>query len=177
MTDEQRLEAILARLRDTPGPAIACDVHAARIATLADPTAPLDIDALVAAVGCPECAAVLDAHPVLYSELLDLPVPPPVIPRSRRRVPWPAVALAAAVLLFAWAMFRPSPPMDMTLPPGPVAEGHASYAFAELIGPHIEGRASYTWVERPVRAEDYRFRPPDPGPIAMNHTYIPWAWR
>jgi hypothetical protein len=184
MTDERRLEAILAQLRDTPGPAIACDAHAAQIATLADPTAPLDIDALVAAVDCPECAAVLDAHPVLHSELLDLPVPPPVVTPSRRRIPWPALALAAAILLFAWAVFRPSPPVDVSAAPGPVAEGHASYAFAELTGggaepggPHIEGRASYTWVERPVHAEDYHFRHPDLGPIAMNHTYSPWAWR
>jgi len=181
MTEEQRLETVLARLRETPGPAIACDAHAARIATLSDPRAPLDIDALVAVVDCPECSLVLDAHPVLHSELLDLPVPPPVVAPARRRMPWPALALAAAILLFTWAILPPSPRPNVPAAPGPVAEGHATYAFVELTGPltgpHIEGYASYTWVERPVLAGDYRFRPPDLGPIAMNHTYSPWAWR
>jgi len=180
MSDEQRLDAILAALRDTPAPAIACDAHAAQMAALADPTAPLDIDALAAAVDCTDCVAVLDAHPVLRGELLDLPVPPPVIPLPGRRIPWGVFALAAAVLLFTWAVFRPSPPANVAVipaPPGPVAAGHPSYGYVELANPHTEGLASYSWVERPAQAEEYRFHALDPGPVALNHSYSPWVWR
>ena len=120
---------------------------------------------------------MLQRHPTLHLDALELAFPPPVMPTRTRVRRWGlAVAIAASFLLAAMgATFWPDARNDR---PGPTENGHAAYAFVVPTGPMITGSESYAWEPRPPAAESYDYtmpEPPDPR-LATHRPGIPSRW-